>query len=59
MPEVLEWKILYQFGLLSFLSSVKGTHFTDDSVQHWAKSYHIKWTYHDSYHPHSSGLIEN
>lgn len=30
MPEVLEWKILYQFGLLSFLSSVKETHFTDE-----------------------------
>ncbi|XP_063280243.1 protein NYNRIN-like isoform X1 [Prinia subflava] len=58
VAKVILEEIIPHYGIIDYIDSDQGTHFTSKVIRHLADALGIRWDYHTPWHPQSSGRVE-
>lgn len=58
VSKILLEEIIPRYGIIDYIDSDQGTHFTSKVIKQLADALGIRWEYHTPWHPQSSGRVE-
>lgn len=58
VAKILLEHLIPKYGIIQYIDSVQGTHFTSKIIKVFCQSLGIQWEYHTLWHPQSSGKVE-
>ncbi|NWH42524.1 POL4 protein, partial [Chloropsis hardwickii] len=58
VSKILLEELIRRYGLIKYIDSDQGTHFTSKVIKQLTETLGIRWEYHTPWHPQSSGQVE-